>query len=134
MAIGKAEEALKKADELDAPARAIGRTLASLVNAGIALERGQFATAEHLLIELEVNARDSGSTPLLSFVLLWRARTSLAQGEEEAAVVHLATARRLFSRPFVWCTCHLRSRRTPPGDRLRAGTWRCAHFAASRPN
>ena len=99
VAIGKAEEALRKADELDAPARAIGRTLASLVNAGIALERGQFATAEHLLIELEVNARSSGSKPLLSFVLLWRARTSLAQGEEEAAVVHLATARRLFSAP-----------------------------------
>ena len=99
LAISKAEEALRKADEMDAPAQAMGRTLASLVNAGIALERGQFATAEHLLIELEANARDAGSTPLLSFVLQWRARTSLAQGEEEAAVVHLAAARRLFSAP-----------------------------------
>ncbi len=101
VATSKAEEALEKADQLDAPARALGRTLASLVKAGIALELGQIATAEHLLIELEANARDSGSTPLLFFVLLWRARTSLAQGEEEAAVVHLATARRLFSAPSV---------------------------------
>ena len=105
VAFGKAEEALAKADELDAPARAMGRTLASLVKAGLALERGHFATAEQMLIELEVNARDSGSTPLLFFVVLWRARTSLALGEEEAAVVHLATARRLFSAP----SCGLRA-------------------------
>ena len=99
VANGKAEEALRKADQLDAPARAMGRTLASLVKAGIALERGQIATAEHLLIELEANARDSGSTPLLFFVLLWKARTALVQGEEEVAVVRLASARRLFSAP-----------------------------------
>jgi LuxR family maltose regulon positive regulatory protein len=99
VAIGIAEQARKKADELDAPAHAMGRTMASLVDAGIALERGQLDTAEHLLIELEANARNSGPNPLLSFVLLWRARSALAQGEEEAAAVHLATARRLFSAP-----------------------------------
>ena len=53
VAICKAEDALRKADQLNAPARAMGRTLASLVKAGIALERGQFGLPSICLSNLK---------------------------------------------------------------------------------
>jgi ATP/maltotriose-dependent transcriptional regulator MalT len=99
LALREADSVDQRADELDAPFHAIGRTLVDMVHAGLALEHGQLTVAEGHLATADRTARLSGPKPLECYVLWWQARLATAKGDADAASVCLTEAAHLFSAP-----------------------------------
>jgi ATP/maltotriose-dependent transcriptional regulator MalT len=99
LALREADFVDQRAHELNAPPHAMGRTLADMVHAGLALERGELAAAEGRLATAERAARRSGPRPLECYVAWWQARLAMARGDADAASVCLTEAAHLFPAP-----------------------------------
>jgi LuxR family transcriptional regulator, maltose regulon positive regulatory protein len=99
LALREADLVDHRADELNVPFHAIGRTLVDMVQAGLALEHGELIAAEGRLATAERAARLSGPRSLECYVLWWQARLAVAQGNPDTASVCLTEAAHLFPAP-----------------------------------
>jgi LuxR family transcriptional regulator, maltose regulon positive regulatory protein len=87
------------AAEHDAVAHGMGRILASMVEAGIRLERREHEAAAALLAGARAAARINGRPVILSMIDTWMARLATAQGDRAAALASLAQARLALVQP-----------------------------------
>ena len=94
-----ASEVLDAVRELGAPPHGVESILATVVDAAIDLEAGNFASAERLLGVAETAAQNNGKTGLNSLVSQWFARLATARGYEAAASSYLTEARFAFPAP-----------------------------------
>jgi len=93
------DRAVRAAAEYHAVAHGYGLILASLVEAGIRLERREHEHAATVLTTARAAARINGRPVLQAMVDTWIARLATAQGDRAGALASLAQARQALTAP-----------------------------------
>ena len=109
------DRAVKAAAEHHAVAHGVGLILASLLQAGISLERREHQPAAALLTAARAAARINGRPVLQSIAGTWIARLATAQGDHAGALASLAQARLALTAQDDRIRAHYHRRSPPPG-------------------